>query len=221
MLLMTLLLFVAFPRVGLGFIGRSSQRGQHVAGFGNDVELGGFGVIRDDPTVVVRVSAGRAARARSSRTKALRLRGTAFDHYDGRTLDAQQGRAGAYVAHPRLLPAAADANAERPDTQGGAGAARRAGAVPADRHRRPAHPAARRTGRWRAIMSRLMRSHGLDVRYRSGDELGLVYDAVVSSNPLEIDLPVARDTDDARYLQMPSGHERVAALAKSLAGDLD
>ena len=84
MLLMTLLLFVAFPRVGLGFIGRSSQRGQHVSGFGDNVRLGGFGLIRDDPTVVVRVSAGRPLTV-VEQERVLRLRGTAFDHYDGQT----------------------------------------------------------------------------------------------------------------------------------------
>ena len=67
---MTLAIFVIFPRVGQGFLNFGRERGQRVAGFGNQVELGGFGVIRDDPTVVLRVSHVAAARARGARATA-------------------------------------------------------------------------------------------------------------------------------------------------------
>lgn len=218
MLAMTLLLFVAFPRVGLGFIGRGSQRGQHVAGFGNTVSLGGFGLIRDDPSVVVRVSVGRELNA-DEQQQVLRLRGTAFDHYDGRTWTRSKGEPvhmSPIVDYYPLRRVQKPSDLvlkmvlERLDTpvlflpSGTIGLRIPLRGIP---------------GVARSHVT-LLRSHGLDVRYRSGDELGLVYDAVVSTDPADNDLPVARDTDDARYLQMPEGHERLIALAKRLAGTL-
>src|SRR5690606_11105821 len=38
---------------------------------------------------------------------------------------------------------------------------------------------------------RVNRGHGFDLRYRSGDEIGIMYDAVVSSDLSEFDVPVA------------------------------
>jgi hypothetical protein len=60
------------------------------------------------------------------------------------------------------------------------------------------------------------RNHGLDLRYSPSQEFGLVYDAVVSPHATDDDVPVARDTDDGRYLQLPEGHGRMIALAKRL-----
>jgi protein-glutamine gamma-glutamyltransferase len=218
MLAMTLVLFVAFPRVGLGFISLSGRNGQHVAGFGNDIELGGFGRIRDDPTVVARVSAGRML-SNVEQAKLLRLRGTAFDHYDGRKWTRSSGEAVRmspitdYYALRRMQRSSdmvLKIVLERLDSpvlflptgsvgfrvpmRGIPGVARHAVGV--------------------------MRNHGLDLRYESNEELGLIYDAVVSPLSADEDVPVARDTDDGRYLQIPKGHERVVALAKRVTEGL-
>ena len=61
-----------------------TSRGQHLAGFGDNIELGQFGVIRSDPTVVIRLTPDRPLSLREE-ARYLRLRGTAFDRYDGRT----------------------------------------------------------------------------------------------------------------------------------------
>ena len=53
--LVTATLFAAFPRVGRGFLTFSAGEGQRVSGFGRNVELGDFGTIRQDATVVMRV----------------------------------------------------------------------------------------------------------------------------------------------------------------------
>ncbi|MCZ7686114.1 MAG: DUF3488 domain-containing protein [Sandaracinaceae bacterium] len=53
---MTGLVFVLFPRVGLGFLSFGRGESQRMSGFGANVELGEFGVIRTDPTVVLRVT---------------------------------------------------------------------------------------------------------------------------------------------------------------------
>jgi hypothetical protein len=218
MLLMTLLLFVAFPRVGLGFVSLSSQRGQHTAGFGSDVTLGGFGVIRDDPTVVVRVNAGRVLTP-IEQAKMLRLRGTAFDHYDGHKWT--RSKADPVRMSPindyyplRRMPQGSDLRLkivlERLDEpvlflpMGTVGVRIQQRGIP---------------GVARHELS-ILRNHGLDLRYQSGEELGIVYEALVGRMSADDDVPVARDTDDGRYLQMPRGHERVAALAKSVTKGL-
>jgi protein-glutamine gamma-glutamyltransferase len=77
--LSSFLLFFLFPRLGLGFFFTQVRRAQKVAGFSDTVELGGFGTIRDNETVVMRVRGeelGPGAR--------VRLRGMSFDAYDGR-----------------------------------------------------------------------------------------------------------------------------------------
>ncbi|HKU39079.1 MAG TPA: transglutaminaseTgpA domain-containing protein, partial [Polyangiales bacterium] len=75
---MTLTIFVVVPRVGQGFLNLQRSHGQRVAGFGSEVELGGFGVIRDDPTVVLRVTPLPKVDERAPRMS-LRMRGTSFD----------------------------------------------------------------------------------------------------------------------------------------------
>ena len=52
----TAFFFLLFPRVGMGFLSLGDGNPSTVVGFGGDVQLGGFGVIRDDPTVVMRVT---------------------------------------------------------------------------------------------------------------------------------------------------------------------
>lgn len=81
----TLGLFLIFPRVGLGVISVGGVTGQSTTGFGKNVTLGNFGTIREDPTVVLRVTIPKAAGGPKGRGGALRLRGTSFDEYDGKT----------------------------------------------------------------------------------------------------------------------------------------
>jgi len=78
--LSSFLLFFLFPRLGLGFFVAQVRRPQEVAGFADRVELGGFGTIRDNETVVLRVKPVPLVQPDGP----LRLRGMAFDRYDGR-----------------------------------------------------------------------------------------------------------------------------------------
>ena len=77
----TLSLFVVFPRVGLGMLRIASA--QRSSGFANSVTLGGSGLISQDNTVVMRITALDGL----SDTLPLNLyfRGSAFDRYDGVT----------------------------------------------------------------------------------------------------------------------------------------
>ncbi len=219
MFAMTLVLFIVFPRVGLGFVSFGKNRGQAVAGFGNNVELGGFGVIRSDPTVVLRVTPSRALDAEEMR-RYLRLRGTAFDAYDGRRWTRTPGTPVAmraindYYPLRRMEDRHADFRFK----------------IVLDRLDQPVLflPAGTvglripsRAMPGRETRTRVERGHGLDLRYNNNDELGIVYEAVASLRESEIDVPVARDMDDGRYLGMPAGHGRVVELAKRLSAGLE
>lgn len=70
--------FLALPRVGVGFFIKS-RGGLTLAGFADGVQLGGHGVIKSDPTVVMRVEIDPAYGGRSA--PQLHWRGVAFDHY--------------------------------------------------------------------------------------------------------------------------------------------
>ncbi len=78
--ILTAALFFAFPRVGMGYLSNLGAPTRSIAGFGDDVELGGFGTIRDDPTVVMRVKP-KTRTDPPQQSIAIRLRGTSFDRY--------------------------------------------------------------------------------------------------------------------------------------------
>lgn len=218
MLAMTAAVFVFFPRIGLGMLNMGGTRAQHVSGFGSDVELGGFGVIRDDPTVVVRVVPPRELSQQEAR-RVLRLRGTAFDQYDGTrwTRSSSEGVSmqpiGDYYPLKRME---SDSDLtlklilDRLDEpvlfvpRGTVGLRMPQRGLPGSRRDR----------------IRVTRGHGLDIRYDSKDELGVVYEAVVSLDPGEGDVPVDRELDDDRYLALPPGHERVLTLAQKLTAGI-
>lgn len=76
------LLFLLFPRVGFGFLFGKSRLGVSMAGFSEQIELGSFGRIKDNPAVVLRVEIpDYPPRDRL----AWRWRGISFDRYDGHT----------------------------------------------------------------------------------------------------------------------------------------
>ena len=76
---MASVVFLAIPRVGFGFF-LKNQRGLTMAGFNDGVKLGGHGVIKNDPTVVMRVEIDPKFGARDKAE--IHWRGVAFDHYE-------------------------------------------------------------------------------------------------------------------------------------------
>jgi hypothetical protein len=72
-------IFLALPRVGIGFF-LKSRGGLTLAGFSDGVKLGGHGVIKSDPTVVMRVEI--AAQYGSRSAPQIHWRGVAFDRYE-------------------------------------------------------------------------------------------------------------------------------------------
>jgi transglutaminase-like putative cysteine protease len=82
-LLFTTALFVLFPRVGLSLLLLNHPRAGRMIGFSEHVDLGDVGVLRDDPTIALRFELKQPAEPPPTRLT-LRLRGTAFNAYDGR-----------------------------------------------------------------------------------------------------------------------------------------
>lgn len=214
---MTLAIFIMVPRVGQGFLSFQRDSGQRVAGFGNQVELGGFGVIRDDPTVVLRVMPQPRVDEKAPRLS-LRLRGTSFDRYDGRrwTRAPHQSERMDRIP-PNTYPV------RRPPMPGD-----KQLDIVLDHLEEPvvflpegvvALSIPTRAAGDRSVPRRLSYSAGLDVRYERPDGLGLMYTAYVSRDPSEADLPSVGDERRAAYLQVPEGHEKIVELAQQVAGD--
>ena len=73
--------FFIFPRLGFRLF-QQNRAGQTVAGFSDSVDLGQFGLIKDNPTVVMRVE---FEGPRPPTATNLYWRGISFDHYNGRS----------------------------------------------------------------------------------------------------------------------------------------
>ena len=85
-LALTAVIFMAFPRLGLGFFGLE-QGGTPISGFSDRVTLGDVGRIKQNQDVVMRVQYFQNGRPLRPRGKIL-WRGVVLDHYDGRTWTA-------------------------------------------------------------------------------------------------------------------------------------
>ena len=82
-LLLTFAIFFTIPRIGRTYLPLRTPIGTLTTGFTNRVELGAFGAIQSDPTIVMRVSFPEGP-ADPARLPDLRWRGIAFDQFDGR-----------------------------------------------------------------------------------------------------------------------------------------
>lgn len=82
--MLTAVIFVLFPRIGLGILTVRSRSDTVMAGFGNSVDLTGHGTIRSDQTIVLRVQPPDMPEVPPT-IRVFRLRGTTFDTYNGRS----------------------------------------------------------------------------------------------------------------------------------------
>lgn len=82
-LMFTTALFILFPRVGLSLLLLNHPHAGRMIGFSDHVDLSDVGVLRDDPTIALRFEVSDLPDPPPTRLT-LRLRGTAFDTYDGR-----------------------------------------------------------------------------------------------------------------------------------------
>lgn len=89
--LFTAALFLAFPRVGLSLLLLNHRTGERMIGFSDKVDLGEVGAIRDVPALALRFHVDDLPEPRPQKLT-LRLRGTAFDRYDGRRWERTQAK---------------------------------------------------------------------------------------------------------------------------------
>jgi transglutaminase-like putative cysteine protease len=76
-----LVVFLFFPRWGVGAFLRGALAGEAQSGFGGEVSLGDFGRIKSDPTVVMRIRIADDDGTEDRPT--WHLRGSSFDRYEG------------------------------------------------------------------------------------------------------------------------------------------
>ncbi len=212
---LTAAMFFAFPRVGFGFLSNLGSRTQSVAGFGDDVELGGFGTIRDDPTVIMRIKIKNRS-GPASQVLGLRLRGTSFDRYsEGRWSRTQvageplQRLQDEYIVlrppkpedqvYEIILDPMEEAVLFLPE-----------GTVALQ------VPPLFRSGRTQ--YRRVDYAPGLDLRYRGAQDGPLTYSAVVDTKQRGFPERIPKSIRH-RYLEMPSNYERIAALAREVVGE--
>ncbi len=80
---LTLVIFFLTPRLGAGFFNKNKTDRIKTSGFSEQVDLGGIGSVKLDPTVVMRVELPDQ-QGPFPATERLYFRGMAYDHYDGR-----------------------------------------------------------------------------------------------------------------------------------------
>ncbi|MEM6955285.1 MAG: DUF3488 and transglutaminase-like domain-containing protein [Myxococcota bacterium] len=204
--------FALFPRVGMGFLSFGGSNGRNVAGFGADVRLGGFGRIRDDATVVMRVRPGDSGR------RSFRLRGTSFDRYE----DARWSRTSSPPRRVRedgtgyyaLANVRVPVESERLDIVLES-LEEQVFFLPTGTLGLDVPP---RVRGGIDVYRQLDLTRGFDVRYRESDGLEVRYSAVVDPN---VDYTPEPFDEDSRpiYLQLPGGMERIARLARDIAGE--
>ncbi len=207
--------FLLFPRVGMGFLAFGENAGRRVAGFGSNVQLGGFGTIRNDPTVVLRVQPQDLA-LNPPVDANFRLRGTSFDRYE----DAEWTRTP--LPPTGLVPHGRYAVIQRPPMA--------RGETRYDIHLDPLQEpvvfllpgtiALRVPPRVESgvdIERRLDLYDGLDLRYEP-DGLAFRYTIVTADDAREIG-EVLTAPERERYLQLPLGLGRVRQLGREIAGE--
>ncbi|MBK7773313.1 MAG: DUF3488 domain-containing protein [Sandaracinaceae bacterium] len=225
--IVTALFFLLFPRVGIGFLSLGDGDSETVVGFGGDVELGGFGVIRDDPTVVMRVTP-QPLPTNPPAYWPLRMRGTSFDHYEAghwtRRLDVRE----------RLVDIGERFMLRRRPLDGDIHLS--VIVDPLDEpvvflpERTVAVDVAPRVSNGVIVFRSLELRTGLDLRYLEPDGLPFAYEAIAAPDDAS---NAARDSIWVRpglglqlsereapaYLQLPAGQERIEALAREVVGD--
>ncbi len=222
--LSSFLLFFLFPRLGLGFFVAQVRRSQEVAGFDDRVELGGFGTIRDNETVVMRVRPESPV----APSEPLRLRGTAFDRYDGRAWQRSNFRR-------QRVDADINGVFHLPGTDRTRGCPTERQAIYLEPLQMPVrllfgapgtaevHPPRSKLDFLRRARAAIFHDAADDIFYEAKDVLGLQYETVARAcngptarPPSEPEQAFAREA----FLGLPAALDpRIAALAREIVGD--
>ena len=214
--LFTATLFVLFPRVGLSLLLLNHPRPGRMVGFSDKVDLGEVGVLRNDPSIALRFEVQDLPDPPQPRLT-LRLRGTAFDEYDGRAWARTQKERfpperGEGTDTPDLpVPRRRDRSPhlDRPRAH------RSAGHLPAAAERRDPRQAPEPVDPRRAVHGAARTRRGL--RYGGNDARGLRYDAFVAPDRETLSENLA-PADRERYLRPPRDFpHRIGELAHAWA----
>ncbi len=213
-LLFTTALFVLFPRVGLSLLLLNHPRAGRMIGFSEHVDLGDVGVLRDDPTIALRFELKDLPEPPPTRLT-LRLRGTAFDAYDGHAWARTQ-------RDLRTADHGIEGQDVYPLVRGPLLARDRVVSFDLEPIDPPVIFLPPRTVALRVrpqnqilLGEPLAVQHGADdeVRYSGSDARGLRYDAFVAGDN-EILTEALPASDRGRYLSLPPGiPERIGKLA--------
>lgn len=210
----TVAFFLAFPRIDGGFLGLRGGAGTHTTGFSDNLELGGFGTIRDDRRVVIRMIPDAPIEARD-RMFPMVLRGTSFDRYEEGRWSRSETRAREYILSQQPIGLARPPYredeirftilSELTDES--------VLLVPVDTLRLE-----RSLSGPGASVQRVELRRGVDLRTKDPPGNVRRYDVIVG----EFDssrLYTSRDLE--RYLQLPPGLERLERLAKEITAGLE
>jgi transglutaminase-like putative cysteine protease len=99
----TAALFILFPRVGLSLLLLNRSHSGRFVGFSGRVDLGEVGVLRNDPTLAMRIEMPNMGEKPPERIP-LHLRGTALDAYDGRTWTQSENWKRAAETEAMIIP---------------------------------------------------------------------------------------------------------------------
>jgi protein-glutamine gamma-glutamyltransferase len=211
----TAALFVVFPRVGLSLLLLNHRSGERMIGFSDRVDLGEVGAIRDVPALALRFDIEDLPEPRQQKLT-LRLRGTAFDKYEGRRWERTQSK-----QHGGLRSNDTLALVRPPDpTRDRKVTIELEPIDPAVVFLPPRTVALQLRTQPQAVVGEsleLSRGPEGEVRYSGEGAHGLRYDAYVASDrePISEPLPPA---DRPRYLDIPvDSPQRIAQLAHEWA----
>ncbi len=92
----SLLVFFAFPRIGLGFFADPARSSIPISGFSDTIDFGAHGSVRDNPTVVMRVEFEDGP---PDDYAGYRWRVMAFDEFDGQSWNRTDRRSERRLSH--------------------------------------------------------------------------------------------------------------------------
>lgn len=213
--LFTVALFVMFPRVGLSLLLLNHPQKGRMVGFSDRVDLGEVGVLRSDPSIALRFEVNDLPEPPPARLT-LRLRGTAFDSYDGRrwARTQQHARRGAGDSGETLAVVRRPTETDRRVTFD---------LEPIDPpvvFLPPRTVALQVKVQQQAVLGEqllLTRGPEGEVRYQGSDSHGLRYDAFIAGDREPI-IELMAQQERHRYLELPPEMpSRIAALAHTWA----
>lgn len=228
-------IFFGFPRVGLGYFAESSRSGVQMSGFSDSVELGSHGVVRDNPSVALRVT---FPDGRPSNIETLHWRVITFDSYDGsgweRTMDnstrSLPNRRGTYDLSNLYPPASRDIDAyDRPESI-------QIYAEPLDKNLIPTlwrtHSVTLPPS-MRDAMPMNPRQGGIrvdaygDLHHTVSSDIGIPYSVEVWGRPApeelrQVTAPIPRESPEVQpYLQLPKMSDQFVQLTRRVTGDAE